>query len=76
MELTKTYEGRRFEIIYGSYTGMEKNAVDLVQSAVKRYVPYILALYTNPTGKACPVYVGTKESNPHINKLLSEPSPC
>lgn len=72
MELTKTYEGRRFEIIYGSYTGMEKNAVDLVQSAVKRYVPYILALYTNPTGKACPIYVGTKESNPHIHKLLSE----
>ena len=72
MELTKTYDGLRFEIVYGAYTGMEKHAIDLVQAAVKRYVPYILALHTAPTGKACPIYVGTKESNPHIASLLAD----
>ena len=72
MELTKTYDGIRFEIVYGSYTGMEKHAIDLVQAAVKRYVPYILALHTAPTGTACPIYVGTKESNPHIARLLAD----
>lgn len=72
MELTKNHPPRRFELVYGAYEGMEARAVDLVQAAVKRYVPYILSLYTAPSGTANVIYVGTKESNPHLAKLLED----
>lgn len=72
MELTKNHPERRWEIVYGAYTGMEAHAVDLIQAAVKRYVPYIISLYTAPTGKANVLYIGTKESNPHIAGLLAD----
>ncbi len=71
MELTKTYTGRRWEIVYGSYEGMEKRAIDLIQASVKRYIPYILSLYRAPSGKANVIYVGTKESNSHLASLLA-----
>lgn len=72
MELTKTHPERRWEIVYGAYTGMEGHAIDLVQAAIKRYVPYIVSLYPTPTGKANVLYVGTKESNPQIANLLAD----
>lgn len=72
MEPIKHYAGRRWEIVYGRYEGMEQHAVELVQAAVKRYIPYIVPLFQAPTGKANILYVGTKESNPYIAALLRD----
>lgn len=72
MEPIKHYPGRRWEIVCGAYGGMEARAVDLVQAAVKRYIPYIVPLYRMPTGKANVLYVGTKQSNPFIAALLRD----
>ncbi len=75
MELTKIYTGKRWKLVYGDYSGMEKHAVDLVQAAIKRYVPYILPVYhcsNVPDDGRNTVYVGTKESNPLIKKMLGD----
>lgn len=75
MELTKTYTGKRWKLVYGGYSGMEKRAVDLVQAAIKRYVPYILPVYhcaDVPDDGRNTVYVGTKSSNPIIGKMLGD----
>lgn len=72
MEPIKNYPGRRWEIVYGAFAGMEQHAVELVQAAVKRYIPYIVPLYKQPTGKANVLYVGTKKSNPFIAALLRD----
>ncbi len=75
MELTKQYSGKRWKLIYGSYSGMEKHAVNLVQAAVKRFIPYILQVFpcsgAPDEDKNC-IYVGTKSSNTLIAELLKD----
>ena len=52
MELTKHFEGKKWEIVYGRYDGMEKRSVDLLYAVLKRYVPYIPEVVTAPTDRA------------------------
>lgn len=75
MELTKEYNGKRWKLVYGHYSDMEQHAVDLIQAAIKRYVPYILPVYhcsDIPNDGRNTVYVGTKESNPAISRLMGD----
>lgn len=72
MELTKHFEGTKWEIVYGSYCGMEKRAVDLLYAALKRYVPYIPEVVTEPTDRAPRrIYVGTKQSSAFAAERLA-----
>ena len=75
MELTKNYDGKRWKLVYGDYCGMEAHAVDLVQAAIKRFVPYILPVYRYdnvPDDGRNTVYVGTKDSNPFVGEKLAD----
>lgn len=79
MELTKNYDGKRWKLVYGDYCGMEAHAVDLVQAAIKRFVPYILPVYRYdnvPDDGRNTVYVGTKDSNPFVGEKLADVSPA
>ena len=73
MELTKHFEGKKWEIVYGSYDGMEKRSVDLLYAVLKRYVPYIPEVVTAPTDRAPRrIYVGTKQSSGFIAEYTKD----
>jgi hypothetical protein len=38
----RRYPGPRWRLVYGSYEGVEQFAVDELQRAVQRYLPYVL----------------------------------
>ncbi len=73
MEISK-----RFKIIYGTYTGMEKNAVNMISGIISSYVPYILttACAQGVTDEILKshhvVLIGTAASNPYIQELIAE----
>ena len=70
----KSYEGKRWIIVYGKYEGVEKYAVDELYKLVQQYVPYILTISTHD---AKPedirdyniILIGTEESNRYIAQL-------
>lgn len=73
MELTKHFEGKKWEIVYGSYDGMEKRSVDMLYAVLKRYVPYIPEVVTAPTDRAPRrIYVGTKQSSGFIAEYTKD----
>ena len=72
MEFTKEFDGIRWEIVYGSYTGMEKRAVELVHGTLRAEVPYVPQVLTAPTGNADVIYIGTAESNPFVREKLGD----
>jgi hypothetical protein len=73
----KNYQGKRWVIVYGDYSGVEGFAVDEAYKMVQQYVPYILTVKPATAAaeelKGCNVLlIGTQESNPHIAKLAQE----
>lgn len=71
-ELTKYYQGEKWEIIYGKYAGLEKRAVELMYMTLKKYVPYICEVTASPTDRTKrKIFIGTKSSNRLIDEKLS-----
>ena len=68
------YTGARWSIVYGSYQGIERFALQDLHRAVQRYHPYVVQV-SPALGYALPdaghlLLVGTPESNPLIRELI------
>lgn len=72
MELTKFYDGARYDIVYGEYKGPEKRAIELLYETLCEFVPYIPEMYEGkPSSPNIPIFIGTKSSNPSVAEKLS-----
>jgi hypothetical protein len=72
---TPRYQGRRWKIIYGSYTGIEYCAVNQLQRLVQRYLPYVIKVVPTFNKELISsdhlILVGTPKNNPAIKEILS-----
>lgn len=70
------YGDNRYEIFYGSYTGVEQRGVDLLYGAVAPYLPYVLTVSDanqaekQTLGSVNPICIGTVRSNPYIHLFV------
>lgn len=68
------YVGTRWSLLYGSYDGVERFAVNELQNYVQRYLPYVLevrkAEAVEQIGDDHVILIGTPESNPLIADAL------
>lgn len=68
------YEGPRWTLLYGSFSGVERTAVIELQKLIQYYVPYILVVRS--AGEAAPselahvALIGTKGDNSLIAELI------
>ena len=69
---------KRFRIVYGEYTGLEKKAVDIVSETLSDFTPVPAAAVPghelDETARAANhlVVVGTWESNPLLRELAEQ----
>lgn len=72
----KRYKGTRWAIIYGSYEGAERFALNELQRMVQLYMPYVLEIRqaTNETGHSDDnlILVGTCANNHLIRELTAK----
>ncbi|MBN2853233.1 MAG: hypothetical protein JXQ23_10915, partial [Clostridia bacterium] len=70
------FGSHRWEIIYGSYSGSEKVAVDIIHDAIQKFVPYILVVTDShevseeSLSTVNPIFIGTPDSNPFIKDMV------
>jgi len=68
----------KFKLIYGSYSGLEKKAIEIVSEEISDYIDYPLPALKSESAEeddlkgANLVIVGTKKSNTLIAKLINE----
>lgn len=73
---SRNYGNERWHISFGSYSGPERTAVDMVYGLVQGFVPYVLT--AAPVGEALPetvrnrILVGTLKDNPELERLAQE----
>jgi hypothetical protein len=75
-EYTPRYPGTRWRIVYGSYSGVEKFAVDELQKMSQKYFPYVIEVHP-ATGyewnsQCHHILVGSAANNPHIRDLADK----
>ena len=78
----RRYSGTRWSIIYGAYDGVEGFAVNELQAAVQRYLPYVVEVRSAPSGlpeaAGLPatgehlMLVGTPADSPLIGELVRQ----
>jgi len=68
------YEGKRWKIIYGNYSGVEKTAINNLQRYLQKVSPYVLEVSNtlDLNDDKHIVLIGTKESNSLINDLVNQ----
>src|ERR1700678_1673608 len=69
------YPGPRWHLIYGSYSGVEKFALEELQRMTQRFVPYVIGV--RPASDqldddANHIVIGTVTSNPQIADLVKK----
>ena len=73
---TPRYPGTRWVIIFGSYAGTERLAVNQVQKLIQPYLPYVIevspATENTDQGNDHLILIGTPENNRHIRALLQQ----
>jgi hypothetical protein len=76
-----SHGGSRYRIVYGDYSGCEKEAVDALYGEVQQYVPYVLTAQKADDVDETSVFghtddnfiiVGTKQSNRFLQKLVEQ----
>jgi hypothetical protein len=73
---TRRYEGTRWQVLYGSYEGVERFALQELQREVQAYLPYVLCI-EQPEGRAASemenlILLGTASDNPYIAELIDK----
>jgi len=72
---TLRYPDVRWTILYGSYAGIERSAVNQVQKLVQKYLPYVIKVLPASETSSIPadhlILIGTPDNNPQINELLA-----
>lgn len=65
------YGPHRWQIVYSSYIGIEKTAIDQLYGLVQSFVPYILTAVTPAEAESSyhQIIIGTMESNPLLQEL-------
>ena len=67
-------EGPKWAVLYGSYEGVERSALHLVQSGVQRFLPYVVPVRHGgdepPVADEHVVLMGTPDSNKWIGQLV------
>lgn len=76
MDYPRRYEATRWRILYGSYDGVEKLAVNQLQANVQRFLPYVIAVEQGAVealdGEDHLIVIGTAESNPIVAQAVEE----
>lgn len=69
-EFRRVYEGKRWTLSCGEFSGIEKTAIIAFQQLLQYYVPYALEVgkVANPSGHAA--LIGTEQSHPRIAGLI------
>ena len=78
--MKKRHEGTRWSLLYGSYEGVEKFAIDEAQRYFQSCLPYVMRVEcAGKNGAATPeklaghlLIVGTKENNPLAAQLIDK----
>ncbi len=72
---TPRFQGQRWTILFGSYSGTELYAVDQAQKLVQKYLPYVVRVLPadeiSSTHTDHLILIGTPGNNPQINALLT-----
>lgn len=72
-EYKKRYEGIRWQIVYGSYQGVERFAVNQLQKCVQRFMPYVVEVVDVQDDTAFNdnlILIGTTNNNPLIKQII------
>lgn len=76
MGYTKRYDGIRWKIVFGQYSGVEKFAINQLQSAVQSYLPYVIELQQGSSDTELDnhytIAIGTVQNNPLLKRLVEE----
>jgi hypothetical protein len=71
---TPRYEGTRWKIYFGDYTGVQKFAVNELQKAVQKHMPYVVEVHEaaaeRPDADVNAVLVGSPSDNQQIAHLV------
>lgn len=73
-------ESLKFKIVYGSFSGLEKKAVETISRAVSNYIDYTLTVapankITKEELALCnPIFIGTEESNCYLAEMAKNSS--
>lgn len=70
------YAGTRWSVLFGSYDGVERFAVNELQAYVQRYLPYVLevrqAELVDQIGDDNAILIGTPNNNPLIAQAIAK----
>lgn len=72
---TADFGSKRWHLVYGSYSGISKKAIDTVYRIVSGYVSYIFTANSfesfteEKSQEVYPIIIGTRESNPLISEF-------
>jgi len=70
------YEGKRWTLVFGAYTGMEQVAIQKLNAMVQKHLPYVVkcipaSAYVS-ANESHVVLLGTPASNPWVGKLIRD----